>query len=754
MAAEVYRVEIPIIVDDQSDAPLERARERVNRFEQEARKRNEMTRKHFASIARLRIEPVMRVRDKLTAGVLKADKLVKMLGAEQAVPVLAAQDRVSAVVLRINQILEALEKNKIDVLADLKGPLVEEINEARTALVALSQVQAAPVAELRGKLFGQLTRAMAVARQLDQVRAEPQAILRERVMAKAREIMGTLRGLTSRAWNITLRVRDTAFGAIKRLTGLLTSPLGLLGAGAGIYGLGKATVGAAMTWETQAVSMEHWLKGNRALAREVTGWLERFAAATPFEMSDLFPAMSRAIGISEGDIKMAERMVKLAADMAGLTPGKTVQDAMEALADAQMGEFERMKEFQMKMTQEQYKALGGWLGFLKQAEARFAGGAEKLSTTAVGRISTITDNIKTLFRQAGIGILDALKPRLDAVTRWFDDNKATVERWKNELVRFGREGAEALLSWLERTFSHIRTRYLENPEFQRLDFAGKVSFVIDDLTSAFETWWSGPGGQKVRELGIRLGTNLISAMGQAAVAAVLDHPLLALLLGAYVGLQVPGPIPLKVAILASIVGTSLTMKFLKWLLEEEPKRRSEFVEGITRYRAIPGTGAYAEARIAEASKAWQWFEQKRAATPPGEPLIKGTTIGPARRAAGGLFSRPHLALVAEAGPEAIIPLSSRMRDRALTLWEETGRRLGVTFYADGGVTAKVPMVTPAVATTGFGPINVTSNITFNVTATDGQDVLQVIRAHRKAISDEITADIAEGLKNVFQNMTQ
>lgn|GEM_PF-6094111 len=51
---------------------------------------------------------------------------------------------------------------------------------------------------------------------------------------------------------------------------------------------------------------------------------------------------------------------------------------------------------------------------------------------------------------------------------------------------------------------------------------------------------------------------------------------------------------------------------------------------------------------------------------------------------GGILTRPHLGLVAEAGPEAIIPLSSRMRSRAPDLWQETGRQLGIRPYADGG----------------------------------------------------------------------
>lgn len=45
-------------------------------------------------------------------------------------------------------------------------------------------------------------------------------------------------------------------------------------------------------------------------------------------------------------------------------------------------------------------------------------------------------------------------------------------------------------------------------------------------------------------------------------------------------------------------------------------------------------------------------------------------------AMGGMFTTPHLGLVAEAGPESIIPLNGS--SRAISLWEKTGRLLGMS----------------------------------------------------------------------------
>ena len=54
-------------------------------------------------------------------------------------------------------------------------------------------------------------------------------------------------------------------------------------------------------------------------------------------------------------------------------------------------------------------------------------------------------------------------------------------------------------------------------------------------------------------------------------------------------------------------------------------------------------------------------------------------------AAGGIFSSPHLGVVAEAGPEAIIPLSESMRERGLALWQRAGRLLGTPHHAEDGI---------------------------------------------------------------------
>lgn len=57
------------------------------------------------------------------------------------------------------------------------------------------------------------------------------------------------------------------------------------------------------------------------------------------------------------------------------------------------------------------------------------------------------------------------------------------------------------------------------------------------------------------------------------------------------------------------------------------------------------------------------------------------TVSASLHALGGIFDEPHLGIVAEAGPESIIPLDGS--DRSLSLFEQTGEILGVLNSGEG-----------------------------------------------------------------------
>ena len=198
--------------------------------------------------------------------------------------------------------------------------------------------------------------------------------------------------------------------------------VGMLAGGAmALAGAGMVTssmVSKGSDLEQQGIAMTHFLGGDEKASADYLQQLRKNANATPFGTTEVIAAGTRAVQIAEGDTTKGMKFVELAEDMAALNPGKTISDAMEALADANMGEMERLKEFGFKGSQEAFKAAGGDLFSMKSTTGKslmdmYAGGAVKLAGSHKGKLSTIGGNIESGLADSGLKIIDALAPSLE-----------------------------------------------------------------------------------------------------------------------------------------------------------------------------------------------------------------------------------------------------------------------------------------------------------------------------------------------------
>ena len=165
-------------------------------------------------------------------------------------------------------------------------------------------------------------------------------------------IMFTARGLTG----ISKQIKDASAsigGAISKTAkwGAALSSIGVVASGIG-YTLKAVSLGSDL--QQQQISMRHFIGvsnkdlGDTELDKMTSDYMEQLqknANYTPFGQGEVMQAGTRALSVADGDTKKAMEFVELAEDMAALNPGKTVMDAMEALADANVGEMERLKEF-------------------------------------------------------------------------------------------------------------------------------------------------------------------------------------------------------------------------------------------------------------------------------------------------------------------------------------------------------------------------------------------------------------------------
>ena len=136
------------------------------------------------------------------------------------------------------------------------------------------------------------------------------------------------------------------------------------------------------------------------------------------------------------------------------------------------------------------------------------------------------------------------------------------------------------------------------------------------------------------------------------------------------------------------------------------------------------------------------------------------TASIAGNAEGSIVTRPLLSWVGEDGPEAIIPLGSKRRDRGMDLWLQAGRALGVKEYADGGMIGDVPLSGGSSDSTSGdssgsgdkGQVVINMNPVFNINENSGNDTVNTIKEKLKELINEMSGELATRLLESYANM--
>lgn len=136
------------------------------------------------------------------------------------------------------------------------------------------------------------------------------------------------------------------------------------------------------------------------------------------------------------------------------------------------------------------------------------------------------------------------------------------------------------------------------------------------------------------------------------------------------------------------------------------------------------------------------------------------TASIAGNAEGSIVTGPLLSWVGEDGPEAIIPLGSKRRDRGMDLWLQAGRALGVKEYADGGMIGDVPLSGGSSDSTSGdssgsgdkGQVVINMNPVFNINENSGNDTVNTIKEKLKELINEMSGELATRLLESYANM--
>lgn len=238
--------------------------------------------------------------------------------------------------------------------------------------------------------------------------------------------------------------------------GLATTILGT----AGVMSTLGLSMSAAQELESYKLTLETVMKDTKK-AGELMKWASQFAKITPFDTAEVVEGTVRlqAYGIS------AQHTMGRIGDMAAVM-NKDLMQAIEAIADAQTGELERMKEFgitkgmiqkksdEMFKKQEVINKQGQIVdqqrfnqAMFAIMEERFSGGMKKQATTLKGIMSQLSGTWKSgLASMMGVGsdgairagsLFESIKKGASGVSAALDRmaSDGTFERWGNNLKR-------------------------------------------------------------------------------------------------------------------------------------------------------------------------------------------------------------------------------------------------------------------------------------------------------------------------------
>lgn len=329
------------------------------------------------------ITTVIKVKDVASVKAAKVTGKLKSLGRRTISPVIKAKDKATAVVSKVNGKLKSIGRRIISPVIKAKDKATAVVSKVSGKLKAIGSRVITPVVKLK-----------------------------DQVSSGISKIKGKLAGMAKK---MVIPVAIAATAGVAALSGAVKS---------------------GMQLENQQVSMEHFIgatnKGMdesavKQVSNEFTNALRENSNATPFETGEVIAAGTRALSVASGNTEEAMSLVKLSEDMAAASGGtKTISDAMEALADAKMGETERLKEFGFKVSAEEFDSKG-FAGVSADLQDFYGGAAEKLSKTGSGLMSTIKGKLKSNFADFGLNLVNKLSPVLQSMVGTIDKAQPAIE---------------------------------------------------------------------------------------------------------------------------------------------------------------------------------------------------------------------------------------------------------------------------------------------------------------------------------------
>lgn len=215
--------------------------------------------------------------------------------------------------------------------------------------------------------------------------------------------------------------------------------------GLGIAGALALPLKAAADMESMNISLQTSFQGNAKAAGIAFNEINKFAAKTPYGLEEV---MTGFIKLKNMGLDPGEEALTAYGNTASAM-GKSLNDMVEAVADAVTGEFERLKEFGIKAKSEgdnvtfTFQGVKTTVGknskeieqYLKYVgNVKFAGGIEAQSKSVKGMLSTLRDGVVMTAAKIGTVMIPRLKqmfndisPVVNKISDWVSRNPKLTE---------------------------------------------------------------------------------------------------------------------------------------------------------------------------------------------------------------------------------------------------------------------------------------------------------------------------------------
>nr|WP_325297160.1 phage tail tape measure protein [uncultured Dysosmobacter sp.] len=511
MASEVYRIEIPVRVEDQTEPGASTATKKINSFDRSI----QQTQERLDKMNRTKYQVALETIDKVSSVVGRIGTSLKGLVGKAWRVTMGVVDKATAPLRGIINIL----KNPLLQMGAVLGisvGLKDTIDTYSTFEATMSKVQAVSGATAdQMELLNAKAKEMGATTKFTASEAGDAFTYMAMAGWKSEQMLEGIDGIMalSAADGLDLATTSdivtdalTAFGLTAKDSGHFADVLAKASSSANtnVSMLGEsfkyvAPIAGAMKYSVEDVSIALGLMANASVKGSMAGTSLKTALANLSAPTDQMAAVMDKYGISLTDSQGNMRSLKDVIDTLRKTMGKLSETEKTAAASTLFGK----------------EAMSGMLAIINASDEDYQKLVESINNAdgaAQEMADTMLDNLAgsmTLLQSAAEGVKltigQRLSPYLRQFVTWLTGKMPDIEKAAGSVFDF----IDEKVAWLKSTIDD----FTSSDEWASADVWGKIGIAWDKIVAEpFSEWWEGTGKQwltdKVSGFGETLGAGI------------------------------------------------------------------------------------------------------------------------------------------------------------------------------------------------------------------------------------------------------